>query len=117
MLKTIRGWLRPKPQPRQLIPEGYTLEDWRSNRELPSQFKRVLEEPVMRRAISVMFQHLPTGYPIRGEAINEIQAAVELGRINGYTECLSLFQSLAQSPASTEQIEPTYGSDNPDTWQ
>ncbi len=92
------------------------MEEWRANKELPSQAKKIFAEPTMRHVFSVLYNQIPTGFPIRGEAINETQAAVELGHINGYIQCLSLLKSLAQSPEATDQVEQTYGSEKVDDW-
>lgn len=54
---------------------------------------------------------------MRGEAINDIQAAEALGEINGYLNCISLLKSLGQSPTITAEVEQTYGAEHADSWQ
>lgn len=105
-----------KPKPTAVFPEGYTLEDWRTNKELPGHAKKIFEEPVMRYAFSVLYNQIPSGFPLRGQDVNETQAAVELGRVNGYIECLALLKSLAQSPEQNQEVEQTYGAEKADTW-
>lgn len=99
-----------------VFPEGYTLVEWRTNKDLPGNLQKVFGEPIMGHVFAVLYNQIPNGYPLRGEALNETQAAVELGRMNGYIECLSLLKSLAVIPDLENQVEQTYGSEKADDW-
>lgn len=119
MFTTILRWFGFKGTRKKRVavfPEGYTLEDWRANRELPGQAKKIFDEPVMRHVFSVLYNQIPSGFPLRGEQVNDVQAAVELGRMNGYIECLSLLKSLANPAEHAEEVEQTYGAERVDVW-
>lgn len=50
---------------------------------------------------------------MRGQELSDTQAAVELGRVEGYNNCLDLLLSLANPPTTNpEPIESDYASDN-----
>lgn len=118
MFKYILGRFRKKPVRKNYlpVPDGYTLQEWRANTELSSHLKTIMDEAAMRHALSVLYNQIPSGFPLRGEPINETQAAVELGRQNGYLECLSLFKSLAILPTTQTEVEQTYGAEHTDNW-
>jgi hypothetical protein len=103
---------KPKPIPRLLvIPTSYTLEMWVKN-NLSVQFEKMMEEKLLAYAISVLINQIPSGFPLRGQKVNDTQANIELGRINGYLECLHLLQSLGKPFIAPEQIEETYEREN-----
>lgn len=117
MLKSIWNRLFKKPvKVHAIFPDGYTLEEWRANKSLPEMLRKILEEPTMRHAFSVLYNRVPSGFPIRGDQVSDIQAAVELGRVNGYMECLSLLKSLAITPHINTEVEQTYGAEHTDDW-
>lgn len=73
--------------------------------------------PILRDWLAVAWAEVPRGYPARGTTVTETAYAHELGRINGYTGCLDLLQSLMeyrkQPPVSVpmtfpKTIEETY---------
>lgn len=107
---------KPVVKPPILHPESYTLEEWRTNKELPGNLKKVFDEPIMRHVFAVLGNQIPSGFPLRGQDVNETQAAIELGRMNGYIECLSLLKSLSRNPEFPQEVEQDYGAEKTDTW-
>lgn len=99
-----------------VFPEGYTLVEWRLNKQLPGHLKKIFKEPTMQHAFSVLYNQIPSGFPLRGEQVNDTQAAIELGRMNGYMECLSLFKSLAVAQEPQQQVEQDYGAEKTEQW-
>jgi hypothetical protein len=60
-------------------------------------------------ALAVVSSLKPTGYPVRGGAVTEIQCAVELGRHEGYADCCSVLLALRQFPLkATDEIPADY---------
>lgn len=75
-------------------------------REISAEFKK----PIFQHVLTILVHHRPRGFPMRGQQVSDTQAAIELGRVEGYNNCLDLFLSLANPPAvNQEPIESDYG--------
>ncbi len=85
---------------------GMTLERWQADDGLVNWAK---QSPEYAYAISVVQNQAPSGFPIRGQVISDIQCAVELGRKEGYTDCLNVLFMLRQFPVKVaEEIPADY---------
>lgn len=124
-------WLRkpepavmPKQQPIQLpripFPQGHTLESFRSNKALVEEFRKLQGTELWRHVLAALYNSMPGSYPLRKAVENDTHSSLELGRIQGYHDCLNVLTFLAVANESAEQIEPTYGADptkyNDDHW-
>lgn len=52
---------------------------------------------------------IPSGYPMRGQPTDPTTAAVELGRIQGYMDCLNLLQLLCTPIPQHKEVDQDYG--------
>jgi hypothetical protein len=97
------------PKPVQFPRPGrhdMTLERWQTDEGLV-KWARTSEE--FAYALSVMVNLQPSGFPIRGQSVTDMQCAVELGRKEGYADCQSVLFSLRQFPAkAVEDIQADY---------
>jgi hypothetical protein len=83
-----------------------TLERWQKDEGLVN-WARTSEE--FAYAVSVVINQQPSGFPVRGQQVTDIQCAVELGRKEGYADCESVLLSLRQFPiAAKEEIPADY---------
>ena len=98
----------------QPFPEGHNLITWRQHPVLSNQLAGAFREELFRHVLSVLYNSIPSGYPARGNTLNDTMANIELGRVQGYMDCLNLLQSLSITPTTTEPPEQNYGA-NDDT--
>ncbi len=101
----------PKPQmiARPILSE-MTLERWQTDGGLVNWAK---QSPEYAYALSVVQNQAPSGFPIRGQVVSDIQCAVELGRKEGYADCQGVLLMLRQFPVKVaEEIPADY--DNTD---
>ncbi len=83
-----------------------TLERWQADEGLVSWAK---QSPEYAYVLSVIQNQAPSGFPIRGQAVTEIQCLVELGRKEGYVDCQNVLLMLRQFPVKiTEEISADY---------
>ena len=61
--------------------------------------------------MSALINAVPKGYPLRGEAVNDTAANIELGRIQGFMDCMATLQILGEEFQKDEVPEVTYGAD------
>jgi len=87
-----------------------TLERWHADDGLVNWAK---QSPEFAYVLSVVHNRQPGGFPLRGQAISEIECAIELGRREGYADCQSVLLALSQFPVKiAEEIPADY--DNTD---
>jgi hypothetical protein len=85
------------------FPKGYTLDQWQSSPDLVNGWKKLESEDLYRHGMSVLYNNIPSGYPARGQTVNDTMANIELGRYQGYMDCMNLLQALSfDSPKSDE---------------
>jgi hypothetical protein len=83
-----------------------TLERWHADDGLVNWAKQSEE---FAYVLSVVHNQQPSGFPIRGQVVSDIQCAVELGRKEGYADCQNVLLSLRQFPLkAVEEIEANY---------
>lgn len=117
-MKRLFDWLTlgcwPRQLPKRLNLQKFirpsrhemTLERWQNDEGLVN-WARTSEE--FAYALSVIVNLQPSGFPIRGQNVTDIQCAVELGRKEGYADCQSVMLSLRQFPAkAVEEIQADY---------
>jgi len=97
-----------QPAPKLPFPSGYTVATWRKNDVLVKNFAEFQREALYQHILSVLLNGIPSGYPQRGNVINETMAAVELGRMQGYLDCLNLFQSLSRTTPEPVEVPQDY---------
>jgi hypothetical protein len=105
--KTMAFW-RKKQMPKTTIPNRpvrheMTLERWQADERLVSWAKQSQEYAYL---LSVIQNQAPSGFPIRGQAVTEIQCAVELGRKEGYVDCQNVLFALRQFPVKVAEDIP-----------
>jgi hypothetical protein len=85
---------------------------FRLNSNNVAAMRALLTMPFFQDALRVLYDQIPRSFPAQGEPISDSQAAVELGRVRGYMECLENLHSLATyPPASLPDLEADYGAD------
>jgi hypothetical protein len=93
----------PSSLPRVPFPQGYTLNKWQSSPDLVAGWKNLAKEDLFRHGMSVLYNSIPSGYPARGQQVNDTMANIELGRYQGYMDCLNLLQALAFDAPKSEE--------------
>lgn len=106
-------WLRSQTKKQVPIyifqPTGMTLERWQSSSLYTAEARRLFADRTFQDIFSLLTNHRPQGYPVRGQDVSDTQALIELGRIEGYNDCLRLIVSLAQLPPKMrEPLEATF---------
>lgn len=90
----------PAPVP---FPVGMTLDKWLSNPDLAIRAKALFEDELTKMIFGVLQNSIPSGWPARGQVVNDTTANIELGRIQGYMDCLNLLNLLGTpAPVRTE---------------
>lgn len=110
-LKTLLGRAKKQPLKIPLPNTGITVQTWIGS-ELWKELSGELRKPIWQHAVTILVASRPRGFPMRGQNITDTQAALELGRVEGYNNCLDLLQSLATPPQSLPQpMESDYGTE------
>jgi len=92
---------------------GMTLHRWAQSPELIDEARRTMASPLFGHIFSVMYNAMPHGYPLRGQPATDIGVAIELGRKEGYADCLSLLRSLGHILPAPEEIPMDFGAGPP----
>lgn len=83
-----------------------SLDHWQKNDERVNWARGSVE---FAELLSIYDALHPTGYPVRGAAVTDIQAAVELGRKEGYMDGRAVLMSLRSFPANPPtEIQSNY---------
>lgn len=92
------GWLNKTPAVPvvRFLFTGMDLATWRAAPDLLSYARELWSQPNWQHALSALRNAAPSGYPIRGKMITDIEAAIELGRKEGYDDCMRALFSLTQ---------------------
>ncbi len=89
-----------------------TLERWHKSDTLVTWAR---SSPEFAHVLAVVFNQQPRGFPMRGQVVTETQCSVELGRMEGYSDCENLLFALRNYPAKpTKEIEADYDDTNYD---
>lgn len=102
--------LRPIPRC-EPYPVGYTLGKWQASPHLAEQAQQLFHEELFRHIMAVLVNSIPSGYPARGAVVNDTTANIELGRIQGYLDCLNLLNSLATPVRTHEELPTTWNAE------
>lgn len=97
---------------KQGFPQGYDIVEWCKHPELAIALKKAFSEELFRLFLAVLYNEIPSGYPRRGEQLNDTMAAIELGRVQGHLNLLNLIQSMTITPVQKDVPEQNYGADN-----
>lgn len=92
----------PEPLPKP-VRSGYTLEAWQKSDALVT-WARTSQE--FNLVLAIARNHQPSGFPLRGQAVTDIQCAVELGRKEGYADLENVLLALRQFPAKVKDEIP-----------
>lgn len=78
-----------------------------------SQWSDFLSTSTGQALLKVLKERIPNGFPARGQAVRSEDALMELGRINGYRDCLRLLELLSNPPkeADGKPIQTDYAVD------
>lgn len=88
---------------------GLSLEWWFGQPANLAESQKLFETPLMRDIIDVLHSERPQGFPIRGYPVESVSAHVELGRVEGYNDCLRILLALPHPPAAPiDQIQSTF---------
>lgn len=99
------------------IVTGETLTSWRANQALCESLRSQMDTELMRRFMSVLYNSIPSGYPERGQVVNDTMANIELGRNQGHLGVINLIQVMQIPSTKTEEIEQDYGAERiADKW-
>lgn len=104
---------RVKAPPRPVAPHrrGMNIAYWRTQPNLIAEAQKQWRTGFMQAVFSVLYSSMPTGYSTTPDH--------QLGRMNGWLECIRHLEALADSPpAPFEEPESTFGvSDSEETKQ
>jgi len=92
-------------------PSGYTPDEFRSNPGLVKMTHDLFNGALGGHILAALHNGMPYGYPMRGNDLSPTAAAVELGRVQGYMDCLNLLNSLGELPNIQNEIPQDYGAD------
>lgn len=85
------------------------LRSWRSAPDRVGEYRQLLATPLFREIMAVLQSCIPYGYPLRGGEVTEVQGLIELGRVQGYQDCLYLLRSLGEfEPPPAAPVEATF---------
>jgi hypothetical protein len=91
---------------------GMTLEKWRKETSNIAAARDLWKHPVFQDILSIARNAQPRGYPPRGVPINSTMAAVELGRCQGYLDCLGIIEATVDIPPEpTPDIPSDFGAE------
>ncbi len=79
------------PQP---FPMGYSPDEFRANSGMANMASTFRRSALGGHIFAALHNGVPYGYPERGKEMNPTTAAIELGRVQGYMDCLQLFHML-----------------------
>lgn len=91
------------------------LDLFRASPKRVASMRHWLKSKFGTEVLRVLEAKVPQGFPMRGQAVTDTQANIELGRVEGYRDCLRVLVAMAVSPAPESQaaeIPSTYAADN-----
>lgn len=101
------GWNRKKPTPVAVHLRGWNLARWQSSDTSVEWARSLFASDMGQRLLSVLHNELPKGYAH--------EAGQQLGRINGFLECIAVMERLAESSAKpADEPEATFGAPETD---
>lgn len=105
----------PPPKPRfisVIARSGMTLERWRADDDNVKEARSLFKDSRFNGVMSVLRSEIPQGFPARGMVINDTMASVELGRVQGYMDCLRMIASCAEfKPQNPDEVPAEFGAD------
>ena len=101
----------PAPLP---VSAGFTLADWQKDAGLVTYARDLWNDSRFRLLLDALRNQAPQAFPMRGQKVTDIEAAIELGRKLGYESAVAVLWVMKE-PAMPEQepIEPTYPEPQP----
>lgn len=117
MIIRIRNWRifvgkpRPEPEPRHNLSAfdfSMTEEMWRDSGNHLGWMRAQLSSDYGKEFIGVLHNSAPQRHP-SNVAPTDTQAAIELGRVKGYTEAVDLIHRLVVPLVKPEELEADYG--------
>jgi hypothetical protein len=98
------------PHPASPIRSDLNMFRWREQPQNTANLRRAfLEHGILKDWLSVAWAHIPRGGPPRSTPINDTEASIELGRVQGYMQCLDLLQACFDyRPEPTKTPPMTY---------
>lgn len=113
MIAQLRKWFRsgtrgtrPSTVVRPAVPHrhGFNFAYWRTRADLIKYARELLATKEFQQLLSVLHAEMPKGYTEN--------PALQLGRMNGWIECLRCLESLGEMPAApTGEVPITYGAE------
>jgi len=100
--------------PGAAFPTLLTLADWHANPALVDSARELFDSALWRRMLGVAYNGLPLEY-LRKAGASPTDASRALGRIEGYVDCLNLFQSLGIHAAESVEMPITWGAVHDET--
>lgn len=96
------------PRPRKSTQLNASVEAWEGSHANRSWCRQLAANPMFQQFMLVVSTLRPTGYPSPGRKVED--PSLELGRREGYDDCLRNIQMLlvAEEPQHQESLEPTY---------
>lgn len=118
-MRKLLLWLRrlfirqqpPKFHPWRLRPE-LDLFTFRSDEQNVAYMRDLFRTDFFQQVLVVLHNSRPRGYPPRGQKLDNMELAVELGRIEGYESVLALMEVMTKSNPKQDEIQATWA--NPD---
>jgi hypothetical protein len=98
--------VKPRPEIKTqtiIVRYDLTLDRWQQDPAL-LEWARTSEQ--FAGVLSVVQNAQPSGWPIRGHPVTDIQCAVELGRKEGYADCMTVLLALRTFPMPVTQEVP-----------
>lgn len=90
-------------------PQGYTLQEFIANPNLLGETQGFFATALGGHILAVLHNSAPSGYPMRGEKVTGEAALMELGRKEGYQDCLNIIYAMCKAVPAPVEIEQDYG--------
>lgn len=93
----------------KFVYSGMDLEMWRKDPQLLAFARDLWGKVEWQHALSALKNAAPSGFPIRGKSITETEANIELGRKEGYQDCMNaLFSLTVRAPEPFTEVEADF---------
>ena len=83
------------------------LAAFKNDPGLVTNASELFHTALYQKMMTVAYNHRPRGYPQRGQPVNKTQALIELGRMQGYEDCLTVFEAMTWTVPSDEVTNQT----------
>lgn len=91
-----------------------TYDEWSKREDLTQEARELGVTPGFRAMLEALSDQVPTGFPARGQLVPGDTMAMELGRIEGFRDCIRTLRSMTSVPrAAMADLPSTFGAEEP----